>query len=111
MFQENQLLKLDDIIKIEQLKLVFQFKKGDLPNELNNLFKLNVNVYNTRNASKGGLIIPKIHTTSFGNRSLRYSASVLWNEAIKSIKDFNNISNINQLKGHMKKNYLKSYES
>ena len=78
LFQENQLLKLDDIIKIEQLKLVFQFKKGDLPNELNNLFKLNVNIYNTRNASKGGLIIPKIHTTSFGNRSLRYSASLFY---------------------------------
>ena len=93
------------------MKLVFHLKKGDLPNELNNLFKLNVNSYNTRNASKGGLIIPKIHTTSFGNRSLRYSASVLWNECIKSIKDFNNIKNINHLKSHMKKLYLKSYQS
>ena len=34
--------------KIEHLKLVFLFKNGDLPKELNNLFELNVNTYNTR---------------------------------------------------------------
>ena len=60
----------------------------DLPEELNTLFKLNINTYNTRNASKGGLSIPKINTTSFGIRSLRYSSSVTWNECIKSINDF-----------------------
>ena len=30
LFEENKLLKLDDIIKLEQLKLVFLFKNGDL---------------------------------------------------------------------------------
>ena len=71
LFEENKLLKLDDIIKFEQLKLGFLFKNGDLPKELNTLFKLNINTYNTRNASKGGLSIPKINTTSFGIKSLR----------------------------------------
>ena len=87
LFEENKLLKFDDIIKLEQLKLVFLFKNGDLPNELNNLFKLNVSSYNTRNASRGGLSIPKINATSFGSRSLRYSASVTWKD-IKSMKRF-----------------------
>ena len=64
LFEEN---KFDDI-KIEQLKLVFLFKNGDLPQELNNLLELNVNTYNTHNASKGGLKIPKMNTTSFANR-------------------------------------------
>ena len=97
LFEENKLLKPDDIIKFEQLKLVFLFKNGDLPKELNTLFKLNINTYNTRNASKGGLSIPKINTTSFGIRSLRYSASVTWNECIKSINDFKDSKGINQL--------------
>ena len=108
MFEENKLLKLDDIIKLEQLKIVFLFKNGDLPKELNTLFKLNINTYNTRNASKGGLSIPKINTTSFGIRSLRYSASVTWNECIKSIYDFKDIKSINQLKNCMKKLYINS---
>ena len=91
LFEENKLLKLDDIIKFEQLKIVFLFKSGDLPKELNTLFKLNINTYNTRNASKGRLSIPKINTTSFGIRSLGYSDSVTWNECIKSINDFKDI--------------------
>ena len=95
MFEENKLLKLDDIIKFEQLKLVFLFKNGDLPKKLNTLFKLDINTYSTRNASKGGLSIPKINTTSFGIRSLRYSASVTWDECIKSINDFKDIKSIN----------------
>ena len=41
---------------------------GNLPKELNNLFELNVNTYNTGNAGKGGLKIPQVNTTSFGNR-------------------------------------------
>ena len=110
LFEENKLLKLDDIIKFEQLKLVFLFKNGDLPTELNTVFKLNINTYNTRNASKGGLSIPKINTTSFGIKSLRYSASVTWNECIKSINDFKDIKSINQLKNCMKKLYINSYK-
>ena len=43
MFKENKLLKLDDIIKFEHLKLVFLFKNVDLPKEFNTVFKLNIN--------------------------------------------------------------------
>ena len=72
------------------MKLVFLFKNGDLPKELNNLFELNVNTYNTGNASKRGLKIPKMNTTSLGNKSLRYSGSTTWNNCIKSVKSFIN---------------------
>ena len=38
---DNELLKFDDIINVEQLKLVFDFKNKKLPTELLDLFKLN----------------------------------------------------------------------
>ena len=38
LFLSNNILKFQDIIKCEQMKLVFQFKNKDLPNELNELF-------------------------------------------------------------------------
>ena len=41
MFFDNKLLKLDVIIKVEQLKLVFDFQNKNLPIELLDLFKLN----------------------------------------------------------------------
>ena len=94
LFEENKLLKLDDIIKLEQLKLVFLFK----------------NSYNTRNASRGGLSIPKINATSFGSISLRYSASVTWNECTKPVKYFMDIKSMKQLKRFMKDLYINSYK-
>ena len=77
LFKENQLLKFDDIIRNEILKIIFQFTEGGLPNELKKLFALNINYYNTRNTDKGGLKIPKIKTLCYGNRSLRYSGPKL----------------------------------
>ena len=41
MFLDNKLLNFDDIIKVEQLKLVFDFKNKNLPIDLLDLFKLN----------------------------------------------------------------------
>ena len=41
MFLDNKLLNFDDISKVEQLKLVFDFKNKNLPIDLLDLFKLN----------------------------------------------------------------------
>ena len=88
LFSSNNLLKFDDIIKTEHLKIIFDFIHHNLPNDLNNVFDLNVNKNShiTRSVSNDGLFIPQIHTTSFGSKSLRYSAAVLWNNLIKSDK-------------------------
>ena len=70
---------------MEQLKLVFQFKHNMLPTDLLNLFVLNsvVSSQHTRNVCNEGLFIPRIYTTSFGNKSLRYSAQLLWNNFLR----------------------------
>ena len=108
LFKENQLLKFDDIIRNEILKIIFQFTEGGLPNELKKLFALNANYYNTRNADKGGLKIPKINTLCYGSRSLRYYGPRLWNDFIKS-NDVKDIRNIYQFKRIVKKKALDSY--
>ena len=53
---DSKLLKFDDIIRVEQLKLVFD----NLLIELLDLFKLNsdINSHITRNVSKGGIFNP-----------------------------------------------------
>ena len=55
MFLANKLLQIDDIIEVEQLKLVFDFKNKNLPIDLLDLFKLNsdINSHMTRIVSKG----------------------------------------------------------
>ena len=44
MFFDNKLLNIDDIIKVEQLMLVFDFRNKNLPIELLDLFKLNSDI-------------------------------------------------------------------
>ena len=62
---DNKLLQFDDMICVEQLKLVFDFKNKNLPIELLDLFKLNsdINSHITRNVSKGAIFIPQVKTT------------------------------------------------
>ena len=109
LFYKNQILKLNDIIKIEQLKLAFQFKNNALPVDLLEFFQCNKNIYNTRNMMHGGLKVPKIKTVSYGDRTLRYNVPTLWNDFIKD-KNFNTFKNINQFKRYLKKCYLDFYK-
>ena len=108
LFKDNKILKLNDIIKFQQLKLAFQFKNNLLPNDLRKLFQYNINIFNTRNMSQGGLKVPKISTVSYGNRSLRYNVPLTWNNFINNV-DMDNINNLNQLKNSFKKITLNSY--
>ena len=74
LFLSDKIIKFNDVIKIEQLKLVFQFKHKMLPTDILELFVLNsvVSCQHTKNVFNEGLFIPRIYTTSFGNKSLRY---------------------------------------
>ena len=68
MFLDNKLLKIDDIIKVEQLKLVFDFKNKNTPIDLLDLFKLNSDINShityhisyliSHNVSKGSIVHP-----------------------------------------------------
>ena len=76
-----------------------------------NLFELNSAVSSqvTRNVFNEGLFIPRIYTTSFGNKSLRFSAPLLWNNFIKGHSEFNSIKTLVTFKGNLKKLFLKTY--
>ena len=49
LFYHNKILKLNDIILIEQLELAFRYVHNILPTEVLHLFQSNTNRYNTRN--------------------------------------------------------------
>ena len=57
--RNDKLLKFQDIIKREQMKIIFEFKSNSLPLDLNNLFQENkeINCHFTRNVTKEGLYI------------------------------------------------------
>ena len=112
LFADNNILKFKDIIQMEQIKLVYEYKNNNLPIELNNLFKLNSDVHShfTRNVANEGLHIPQIFTTIFGEKSLKYSAAVNWNRFIDQHKGINNFKSVGALSTYLKNFFLSVYK-
>ena len=120
-FLELKLLKVCEIIKSQQLKLSYEFYKNQLPTTIQNLFQLvkDIHTYETKSATRHLLYIPQIHTTSYGNKSLKYHCPTLWNSTIENNiavdKNVNNnihidsIHNLHHFKRILKKHYLHSY--
>ena len=93
------------------MKLVFDFKHKNLPDDLSNLFRFNseINSYFTRNVSNEGLYIPKIKTKNFGTNSLKYSAPIIWNSFLKTENSINSFKNAYSLSKFLKKYFLTIY--
>ena len=112
LFCDLQLLKVDDIIKIQQLKLIFEFKNNMLPSELNKLFKLtnqNHN-YETSSSFKNFLFIPQINTVSYGSKSIKYRGPYLWNDTCNNNPSLNEVQSTIQLKKNLKNYFLSRYD-
>jgi hypothetical protein len=121
LFINLKLLKVRDIIKSQQLKLVFEFHKNTLPTDLLNMFELNSDFHNyeTISSFKHFLHIPKICTVTYGNKSIKYHCPILWNSIVKKYiaidnKVENNVAlnqifNVYQFKRTLKKHFIYTY--
>ncbi len=86
-FKKLNIFKVRDVIKMNQLRLVYDFLNSQLPDDLMSLFRLSRDVHQNLelNSSVNYLIhIPTIHTTTYGNQSIRYRCAKLWNEVFKN---------------------------
>ena len=112
LFYSDKILKFEDIIKLEKMKIIFEYKINCLPLDLTNLFHENkdINSQVTCNVSKGGMFIPQIHTKTFGKNSLKYSAAVLWNDHLKVDERINSFTKIGPFKKYFKNFYFSIYD-
>ena len=83
-----QLLKVKDLIKLHQLKLVFEFYEQVIPTDLQNLFTFSRDIHTTnlvlRSARKNFLYIPAIKTSTYGYRSTKFHCAKLWNDTFRN---------------------------
>ena len=122
------LLKVRDVIKMNQLKVIYDFYDKKLPNDLMSLFVLSSNVHTTNqvlNSALNNLIhIPGFHTVTYGKNSIKYHCAKLWNDMfptglIKVDNDHHNdayihlskINSIHYFKKVLKKHFLYTYKS
>ena len=110
LFKLDKILKVEDLIRMEQLKLAYQFKKGMLPLNIMEFLKSNINVYCTRNMEKGGLIVPLIRSVTYDDKTLRYAVPTVWNKYIK-LNNYDSIRSIYHFKSHFKKMVFESYNT
>ena len=121
-FQELELLKVQDVIKTQQLKLVFDFHTGGLPEDLMSLFQLTTDVQTTNlvlnSENRNLLYLPPFKTMTYGKRSIKYQCPKIWNHTFKtgtlqitSDKNVNieSIKTIQNFKKNIKQHYLYTY--
>ena len=82
-FIDLGLLKVREIIKTNQLKVVYDFYQKKLPDDLMSLFILSSNVHSTNqvlNSAINNLIhIPSFDTITYGRNSIKFHCAQLWN--------------------------------
>ena len=123
-FQELELLKVQDVIKTQQLKLVFDFHADCLPEDLMGLFQLTTCVQTTNlvlnSANRALLYLPPFKTMTYGKKSIKYQCPKIWNHTFKTgslqispdkAKNVNlqSIETIHQFKKVLKQHYLYTY--
>ena len=123
LFQALKLLKVRDVIKINQIKLVYDFYDNSLPTDLMSLFQSSANVHTTNmqlnSAIKYLIHIPGVNTSTYGINSIKFTCARLWNEfftrgiSISSDKNenvpFSKMKIVNHFKKVLKKHFFYVY--
>ena len=81
LFKTSKILKICDVIKLQNFMYVYQSINGNLPITLNNIFKPTETLHghNTRGSSHHQLSIPKANTLVYGIKSINYQSIQFWN--------------------------------
>ena len=118
LFIELKILKVSDLIKLQQLKLVYEYYNSLLPLDICQYFTPITDIhYNLRSANNNCLFIDQIKTSYAGIKSLKYRSAILWNHFMannilldNNIKfELNKVHNVYQFKRLIKKHFQFTY--
>ena len=118
LFIDLKILKVLNIIGLQQLQLVYDF----YDNRLQNLFTFSSDIHTTnfklKSAYENFIHIPGIKTVTYGNKSIKFHCAELWNDKLKngiSVDDdvshvaISKIHNRYKFKRILQKHFLHSY--
>jgi hypothetical protein len=87
LFIKNNILKLDDIYKVEVAKIVFKFKQNVLPSSLQNIFTLNYDLHDSITRQCNDLHVMRSRTT-LASQHLVCKGPQVWNALPSKLKDY-----------------------
>ena len=88
LFKSSNLLKLDDLLKVNILSFVYKATNNLTPSCFQDYFIYNSNIhgYKTRQVERGDLYKKHRNTNMYGLRSMKYHGSSLWNNILIYIR-------------------------
>ena len=82
-YEQLGLLKVNDIIKYQQLKIAYEYFDNKLPEDLYQLFTKSIEMHSTNmtlaSDRNNTLVIPNIKTEHSGRKSIKFQCPSLWN--------------------------------
>ena len=87
LFRKNKILKLDDLIKLETSKLMFNLDRCKLPTSFTKYFKKlsQIHFRVTRSSVNNKLYLPRYRSNRL-QRSLKYRGVKVWNDVPCNLK-------------------------
>ena len=122
-YNSLKLLKVSDIIKLQQIKFAYDYFENLLPDDLCQLFTKRAEVQSTTlnliSSNRKALSLPTILTEHSGRKSLRFQSASLWNQfTSKKIQldnniyfDLNKVKSSSHLKSTLKKHFKYTYST
>ena len=87
LFIDLKILKVRDVIKVQQLKLAYEYCNNLIPSDLRKFFNCTFETHSTnltsRSKDKFCMTIPIIKTVHSGNKSLKFQCASLWNDFMR----------------------------
>ena len=111
LFKENNILKFQDYVTLENCLFIFDFFKKALPPCFDNYFKTLKEMYPsnvcTRNSESGYLFIPRSRSKKYGLNSFKRNAINAWNMFTNVFRDDQSINRNGVVLLHYSRNELK----
>ena len=85
LFKKWKILCLDDLVKLENAKLMYKYVQNMLPKPLHNLFEKN-NKYHAYNTRRGQFPMIVKHSTALFNKSFLCQGPSIWDKIHNDIK-------------------------
>ena len=96
-YEEMDILKIDNIYKLEVGKFMYKFDNDLLPDNFNEYFQYvrNVHTYSTRMSTNKCMYI-KISNTKFSKKMLKVKGTEIWNSIPLELKELNSVKLFSQ---------------
>ena len=110
LFSSLKLLKVDDVVKLDVLNFVYDFRHNFLPDDLKSFYTActDIHAHNNRLVSDS-LFVTHSKSLKYGEKTLKHQGPSIWNDLIIRKTFFTEIHTKTRFKYKVKEYFLSTY--